>query len=137
MSIKVALEIDSPEQEKTMQNPQNPDTSSAGEASVTNQWQEVRCAVRFPLELPVVLSNGGGEDIAETRNISASGALFALDHKLEPGAEIQFSLRMPGSVLGVTQDVLVHCHGRVVRCSLSQQQYLAAATIDDYQFAEQ
>jgi len=32
--------------------------------------------------------------------------------------------------------VLVHCTGRVVRCSLSQTQYLAAATIDDYRFAE-
>jgi hypothetical protein len=106
-------------------------------APMANQQQEVRCAVRFPLELPVVLSNDVEEFAAQTRNISASGALFALDHKLEPGLEIRFSLRMPGPVLGVAQDVLVHCHGRVVRCSLSQQKYLAAATIDDYQFAEQ
>jgi PilZ domain len=120
-----------------MQSQQNPDTSSSKAESVTKQQQEVRCAVRFPLELPVVLSNGGGEYVAHTRNISASGALFELDHKLEPGLEIRFSLRMPGSILGLDQDVLVHCHGRVVRCSLSQQQYLAAATIDDYQFAEQ
>ena len=121
-----------------MPSPKAPDTSpSDPTTSKTNPQQEVRCAVRFPLELPVVLSNGDGEYEAETRNISASGALFALSHKLEPGMEIRFSLRMPGSVLGVPQDVLVHCHGRVVRCSISQQQYLAAATIDDYQFAEQ
>jgi len=44
---------------------------------------------------------------------------------------------MPGAVLGTLHDVLVHCLGRVVRCSLSQTHYLAAATIDDYQFAEQ
>ena len=121
-----------------MPSPKAPDTSpSDPTTSNTKPQQEVRCAVRFPLELPVVLSNGDGEYEAETRNISASGALFALSHKLEPGMEIRFSLRMPGSVLGVPQDVLVHCHGRVVRCSLSQQHYLAAATIDDYQFAEQ
>ena len=121
-----------------MPSPKARDASpSDATASVTKPQQEVRCAVRFPLELPVVLSNGGGEFVAETRNISASGALFALEQKLEPGMEIRFSLRMPGSVLGVPQDVLVHCHGRVVRCSISQQQYLAAATIDDYQFAEQ
>lgn len=121
-----------------MQNSQEPEASSADTSTArTKQQQEVRCAVRFPLELPVVLSNDGGEYVAQTRNISASGALFALDHQLEPGIEIRFSLRMPGSVLGVSQDVLVHCHGRVVRCSLSQQHYLAAATIDDYQFAEQ
>ena len=111
----------------------SPEAAPSGE----KPQQEVRCAVRFPLELPVVLSNDGGEYVAETRNISASGALFALDHELLVGREIEFSLRMPGSVLGVAQDVLVHCHGRVVRCSLSQQQYLAAATIDDYRFAEQ
>jgi len=33
--------------------------------------------------------------------------------------------------------VLVHCVGRVVRCSMSQDKYLVAATIDEYQFAEQ
>jgi hypothetical protein len=120
-----------------MQSPQRPENSSIGAEPVANERKEVRCAVRFPLELPVVLSNGGGEYIAHTRNISASGALFELDQKLEPGIEIQFSLRMPGSILGLPQDVLVHCRGRVVRCSLSQHQYLAAATIDDYQFAEQ
>jgi hypothetical protein len=99
--------------------------------------QEVRCAVRFPLALPVVLSSGQGEFAALTRNISASGVLFALDRKLQVGLEIRFSLRMPGAVLGTPHDVLVHCRGRVVRCSISQTQYLAAATIDEYQFAEQ
>jgi hypothetical protein len=43
---------------------------------------------------------------------------------------------MPGPVLGTLHDVLVHCLGRVVRCSISNTDYLAAATIDEYQFAE-
>lgn len=121
-----------------MQTPSDPQVP-AGDASAAKvkQRQEVRCAVRFPLELPVVVTNDSGDYVAQTRNISASGALFALDHELEPGLAIRFSLRMPGPVLGVSHDVLVHCHGRVVRCSLSQHQYLAATTIDDYQFAEQ
>lgn len=92
--------------------------------------------MRFPLALPVLLEAGSGEFPALTRNISASGVLFELERRLEKGAEIRYSLRMPGSVLGTAQDVLVHCSGRVVRCSLSQKQYLAAATIDEYQFAE-
>lgn len=92
--------------------------------------------MRFPLNLPVLLEAGGGEFPALTRNISASGVLFELERQLEKGAEIRYSLRMPGPVLGTTKDVLVHCTGRVVRCSLSQKQYLAAATIDDYHFAE-
>jgi hypothetical protein len=99
--------------------------------------QEVRCAVRFPLALPVVLSTGHGEFAAITRNVSASGVLFELDRTLPTGLEITFSMCMPGAVLGTPRDVLVHCRGRVVRCSLSQTQYQAAATIDEYQFAEQ
>ena len=99
--------------------------------------QEVRCAVRFPLALPVVLSSGKGEFAALTRNISASGVLFELDHQLKAGLDIHFSLRMPSAILGTPHDVLVDCRGRVVRCSMSQTQYVAAATIDDYQFVEQ
>ena len=99
--------------------------------------QEVRCAVRFPLALPVMLASGKGEWAAVTRNVSASGVLFELDLQLKRGLDISFSLRMPGTVLGTPRDVLVHCRGRVVRCSKSQTQYQAAATIDEYQFAEQ
>ena len=99
--------------------------------------QEVRCAVRFPLSLPVVLSSGKKECAAVTQNVSASGVLFELNSSLSAGQEIHFSLHMPGAVLGTPHDVLVHCQGRVVRCSISQTQYLAAATIDEYQFAEQ
>ncbi len=99
--------------------------------------REVRCAVRFPLTLPVVLSSGNGEFAAITRNVSASGVLFELDRQLLAGLDIRFSLRMPGAILGTPRDVLVHCRGRVVRCCKSQTQYQAAATIDEYQFAEQ
>jgi hypothetical protein len=99
--------------------------------------QEVRCAVRFPLSLPVVLSTVSGEVSALTRNVSASGVLFELDRELEVGLEILFSLRMPGQVLGSSRDVLVQCQGRVVRCSISNIHYLAAATIDEYRFCEQ
>jgi hypothetical protein len=99
--------------------------------------QEVRCAVRFPLALPVVLSTGNGEIAALTRNISASGVLFVLDRTLQVGLDIEFSMRMPRAVLGTPHDVLVHCKGRVVRCSSSHKEHLAAATIDEYRFAEQ
>jgi hypothetical protein len=97
----------------------------------------VRCAVRFPLVLPAVVSAGKTDISGRTRNISASGALFELDQELKTGADIRFSLRMPGSVLGTPRDVLVHCLGRVVRCCISQTRFLAAATIDEYKFAEQ
>jgi hypothetical protein len=110
--------------------------SSAGHEPAP-QRQEVRCAVRFPLALPVMLTSGKGEIAAVTRNVSASGAVFELNRPVKAGLEIRFSLRMPGEVLGTPHDVLVHCQGRVVRCSKNQSNYLAAATIDEYQFAEQ
>jgi hypothetical protein len=98
--------------------------------------KEVRCAVRFPLSLQAVLSADHEESAALTRNVSASGVLLEVHDPLEVGQGIDFSIRMPGSILGSPSDVMVRCHGRVVRCSLSQGQYQAAATIDDYRFAE-
>ena len=101
------------------------------------QSQEVRAAVRFPLTLPVVISTGKSQYDALTSNVSASGVLFEMQTPLPIGEGINFSLRMPGRVLGSPHDVLVHCHGRVVRCSMSQSQSQVAATIDEYEFVEQ
>ena len=108
-----------------------------GMQTTANGRQEVRCAVRFPLALPVVLSTGKDEIPALPRNISASGVLFSLDRPLSLGQDVRFSMRMPHAILGTPHDVLVHCTGRVVRCSSSHKEHLAAATIDEYQFAEQ
>lgn len=99
--------------------------------------QEVRCAVRFPLTLPVVIRAGRREHTALTRNVSASGVLFEMSSTLSVGEGIRFSLRMPGQVLGTPHDVLVDCCGRVVRCFQSQSQSQVAATIDEYRFVEQ
>ena len=106
-------------------------------ASMGTPRKEVRCAVRFPLSLPAILWSGREECSALTRNMSASGVLFETHDPLKVGQGIDFSIRMPGDVLGSPNDVTVRCSGRVVRCSLSQGQYQAAATIDDYRFAEQ
>jgi hypothetical protein len=110
---------------------------SSADSHPATQRQEVRCAVRFPLALPVMLSSDKGEIAAVTRNVSASGVVFELASPVKAGLEIRFSLRMPGEVLGTPHDVLVHCQGRVVRCTKNQSNYLAASTIDEYQFAEQ
>jgi len=98
---------------------------------------EVRCAVRFPVHLPVVLSVENQEAVAVTLNVSASGALFELDRPIRIGSSISFSMRLPGPIIGMGRDVLVQCQGRVVRCSISGAKYQAATTIDDYKFAEQ
>jgi len=112
----------------------SPDHTKAASGSFL---KEVRCAVRFPLSLPVELTDHLRELPGVTRNVSSNGVLFEVNGPLSVGEDIHFSLRMPGSVLGTPQDVLVHCRGRVVRCSISQSQYQAAATIDEYRFVEQ
>ncbi|MFP5235180.1 MAG: PilZ domain-containing protein [Acidobacteriota bacterium] len=109
----------------------------AAPALATEHKQEVRCAVRFPLRLPIVVSGTDGDHRALTENISASGVLFIMSDSIAVGERIDFSLRMPGAVLGTPHDVLVNCRGRVVRCSMSQSQSQVAATIDDYRFVEQ
>ncbi len=103
----------------------------------TDTRKEVRCAVRFPLSLQAVVSGNSAESAALTCNVSASGVLLDVHDPLEVGQGIDFAIRMPGDILGAPGDVMVRCHGRVVRCSLNQGHYQAAATIDDYRFAEQ
>ncbi|MGB6194258.1 MAG: PilZ domain-containing protein [Terracidiphilus sp.] len=93
--------------------------------------------MRFPLSLQAVVTGNTAESAALTRNVSASGVLLDVHDPLEVGQGIDFAIRMPGSILGSPSDVMVRCHGRVVRCSLDQGHYQAAATIDDYRFAEQ
>ena len=112
-------------------------TQASGASTSGLGYQEVRCAVRFPIELAVVVSAGEEEQAAVTKNVSASGVLFEMSNPLKVGEGIRFSLRMPGAVLGTPHDVLVDCRGRVVRCSKSQTQSHVAATIDEYQFVEQ
>jgi hypothetical protein len=120
-----------------MNDPKSALPSSHARPGPAFQRQEVRCAVRFPIELPVVLSSGREEVTAVTRNVSASGVVFEMKNPMKAGLEIHFSMRMPSAVLGTPHDVLVNCQGRVVRCSMNQSNYQAAATIDEYRFAEQ
>ena len=112
-------------------------TLLSGHAAQSALGHDVRCAVRFPLTLSVVVSNGDREQVARTCNVSASGVLFEAASAMRVGEKIHFSLRMPGAVLGTPNDVLVDCSGRVVRCSMSHSQSQIAATIDEYQFVEQ
>lgn len=112
-------------------------SSRQSQSALGTSRKEVRCAVRFPLELRVTLAHDIQDHPAVTRNVSASGVLFELHGPLNVGQDINFSLRMPGTVLGTEHDVMVQCRGRVVRCSMSQEHYQAAATIDEYRFVEQ
>lgn len=97
---------------------------------------EVRCAVRFPLRLPIKVSSGKKEYLAVTENISANGVLFELDDALEVGSAVELEMNMPAAVLGTPTDVVVQCVGRVVRSYPSPPGAHAAAVIDEYRFKD-
>jgi len=97
---------------------------------------EVRCAVRFPLSLPIRVITDDGEFEAITENISASGVLFQLQEDLGVGSTVQFLLKIPASALGSEHEVTLHCFGRIVRSYRVEQRQHAAAIIDDYKFSQ-
>lgn len=105
-------------------------------APAGSQAAEVRCAVRFPLNLPVQVYANDSVYEAITENISASGVLFRLDEVLAVDSPVAFMLKMPADVLGTPQDVNILCSGRVVRSYGTAQGCHAAAVIDDYKFNE-
>lgn len=92
----------------------------------------VRASVRFPLHLEVTLSSGEREYRAITEDVSANGLLFTADDLPPIGSEIQLRLTMPAAMMGGTDDVTLHCQGRIVRHDMADGKHKAAAVIDDY-----
>jgi hypothetical protein len=93
---------------------------------------EVRAAVRFPLHLDVVLFTPEREYKAVTIDVSANGVLFLGSEFPAIGTPIQFELKMPATVMGGAEDVLLHCVGRIVRHAKTANKTMAAAVIDEY-----
>jgi c-di-GMP-binding flagellar brake protein YcgR len=100
----------------------------------TESHPDLRNAVRFPLHLPVTLKTSTEEYRAETIDISAGGILFHTETDVEVGSVVEFTVAMPGDVLGSDRDVLVRCQGRVVRCSEESSGRSVAVVIDEYKF---
>jgi len=92
----------------------------------------VRTAVRFPLHLDVVLNTLKREYNAVTVDVSANGVLFEAEDLPGVGDDVTFELKMPASVMGGTDDVLLHCVGRIVRHVQNAKKHMAAAVIDEY-----
>jgi len=92
----------------------------------------VRSAVRFPMQLAVLLETEEGPIQALTIDVSANGLLFSADRIPPVGSRIVFTLTMPSAVMGSVNDVLVHCIGRIVRHQDTEQTMRAAAVIDEY-----
>jgi hypothetical protein len=84
------------------------------------------------MRLAIRLQTDQGEVEAMTENISANGLLFVGERLPQVDSKIEFTIAMPSAVMGTTNDVTIHCIGRVVRHYLQGGQKKAAAVIDEY-----
>jgi PilZ domain len=108
-------------------------------AVATERPVELRAAVRFPLCVPITICTEGGDLPAVTENISANGVLFSLATSLVVGSIVSFTIKMPAEAMGTPTDVVLHCTGRVVRCTPDVNSDVktthVAAVIDKYHFS--
>ena len=84
------------------------------------------------MRLAIRVQTEDGEVEAFTENISANGLLFISDTLPELETRIEFTIAMPSAVMGTTNDVTIHCIGRVVRHYFQGGLKKAAAVIDEY-----
>lgn len=95
---------------------------------------ELRNSVRFPVRMKVKIQTEKGEEDAETINVSASGLLLAFSRILDAGSAIEVEMIMPSATLGTSEDVRVHCCGRVIRSYRKSPEHVEVATvIDNYE----
>jgi hypothetical protein len=97
-------------------------------------YSAMQSAPRFPLRLPVEVKSQEGACSAETQNISANGVLFAMDHDVAVGSQVDFTIMLPGEVVGSRCDVQIDCHGRVVRSFEDRGRRGVGVVIDEYHF---
>jgi hypothetical protein len=97
-------------------------------------YAAMQSAPRFPLHLAVEVTSQSGACAAETQNISANGVLFAMDRDVPVGSMVDFTIMLPGEVVGSRRDVQIDCHGRVVRSFEDQGRRGVGVVIDEYHF---
>jgi hypothetical protein len=97
-------------------------------------YAEMQSAPRFPLHLPVEVKSESGACSAETQNISANGVLFAMDRDVPVGSLVDFTILLPGDVVGSRCNVQIDCHGHVVRSFEDQGRRGVGVVIDEYHF---
>ncbi len=109
-------------------------TPDAQPETASKHYAEMQSAPRFPLHLPVELKSQTGDCLVETQNISANGVLFAMDRDVPVGSMVDFTILLPGDVVGSRSDVQIDCHGRVVRSFEDKGRRGVGVVIDEYHF---
>jgi hypothetical protein len=104
------------------------------QAHTEKHYSSMQSAPRFPLHLPVQVKSQSGACPAETQNISANGVLFAMDRDVPVGSLVDFTIILPGEIVGANCDVQIDCHGRVVRSFEDHGRRGVGVVIDEYHF---
>lgn len=99
-----------------------------------SRYPDVQGAARFPIKLPVAVKSDGGNQAAETQNISANGVLFQIESDMPVGSMVDFTISFPADVVGSDNDVRVDCRGRVVRSYENDGRRGVGVVIDEYHF---
>jgi len=97
-------------------------------------YEEMQSAPRFPLHLSASVKGQSGALSAETQNISANGVLFAMDNDVPVGSMVDFTILLPGDVVGSKRNVQIDCRGRVVRSFDDRGRRGVGVVIDEYHF---
>src|ERR1700761_3523859 len=108
--------------------------SAACSSPTPHPWKHDRGAVRYPVQLPVIVLAEGSRYEGFTEDLSASGCLLRLREPLREGQQIDFLVEIPAGTLDSSVTAAVHCSGRIVRSYWNEGQPYAAAVIDEYRF---
>lgn len=100
----------------------------------SGNFAEMQSAPRFPLQLSASVKSQQGPCTAETCNISANGVLLAMDRDVPVGSPVDFTILLPGRVVGSSADVQIDCRGRVVRSFEDHGRRGVGVVIDEYHF---
>ena len=98
------------------------------------QFEDLQSAPRFPLHLAASVKTEGTAINALTENISANGVLFAMERDVPVGSIVDFTIMLPGEVVGSRRDVQIDCRGRVVRSFDDRGRRGVGVVIDEYHF---
>lgn len=99
----------------------------------TGRYEDLQSAPRFPLQLSASVKSDGNAYSALTENISANGVLLAMDKDVPVGSMVDFTILLPGDIVGSRSDVQIDCRGRVVRSFQDQGRHGVGVVIDEYQ----
>lgn len=100
----------------------------------TGRYEDLQSAPRFPLHLSASVKSNGAAYSALTENISANGVLFAMDKDVPVGSMVDFTIMLPGEIVGLRKDVHIDCRGRVVRSFEDRGRRGVGVVIDEYHF---